>query len=274
VIATLIVDDEPLARETVRLRLEREGDVRIVGEARDGPEAVETIRRLAPDLVVLDIQMPGLDGFEVLDRVRPHHLPTVIFVTAYDRFAIRAFEVHALDYLLKPFTAERLRQALEHVRRELARDSATAMREQMAALLDARAATAPSSASGTALAATPVSAPLAAPPADGDYALRLTVRDGERFVVVRTDDVDWFEAAANYVRVHSGGKVFTVRGTMGALESRLDPRRFARVHRSTIVNIDRVREIRPEWHGDFDVVLTDGTTLRLSRSYRHTLLGR
>ena len=263
-IATLIVDDEPLARETVRLRLEREGDVRIVGEARDGPEAVETIRRLAPDLVVLDIQMPGLDGFEVLDRVRPHHLPTVIFVTAYDRFAIRAFEVHALDYLLKPFTAERLRQALEHVRRELARDSATAMREQMAALLDARAATA----------AAPVSAPLATPPADGDYALRLTVRDGERFVVVRTDDVDWFEAAANYVRVHTSGKVFTVRGTMGALESRLDPCRFARVHRSTIVNIDRVREIRPEWHGDFDVVLTDGTTLRLSRSYRHTLLGR
>ena len=268
-IRTLIVDDEPLARETVRLRLEREGDVEVVGEARDGPEAVQVIRELAPDLVVLDIQMPGLDGFEVLDRVRPHLLPTVIFVTAYDRFAIRAFEVHALDYLLKPFTAERLRQSLEHVRRELERDSATAIREQMTALLDARVPDPPAAAAPTRASVAP-----AATTADEEYALRLTVRDGERFVVVRTDEIEWFEAAANYVRVHTRGKVFTVRGTMGALAMRLDPGRFARVHRSTIVNIDRVREIRPEWHGDFDVVLTDGTTLRLSRSYRHTLLGR
>ena len=266
-IRTLIVDDEPLARETVRLRLERERDVEVVGEARDGPEAVQVIRELAPDLVVLDIQMPGLDGFEVLDRVRPHVLPTVIFVTAYDCFALRAFEVHALDYLLKPFTAERLRQSLEHVRRELERDSATAIREQMTALLGARVP------DPSAAATRPSVAP-AATAADGEYALRLTVRDGERFVVVRTDEIEWFEAAANYVRVHTRGRVFTVRGTMGALALRLDPGRFARVHRSTIVNIDRVREIRPEWHGDFDVVLTDGTTLRLSRSYPHTLLGR
>jgi two-component system LytT family response regulator len=258
-IRTLVVDDEPLARETVRVRLERERDVEVVGEAGDGPAAVDAIRRLAPDLVVLDIQMPGLDGFEVLERAAVDVMPTVIFVTAYDRFAIRAFEVHALDYLLKPFTAERLRQAVAHVRRELARDSAVAMREQTAAVLDARAAE---------------RAPAAAPPGARGFAYRLTVRDGDRFVMLRVAEVDWIEAAANYVRLHARGRVFVLRGTMAALETRLDPRQFARIHRSTIVNVDRVREIRPEWHGDFDVVLADGKTLRLSRSYRGALLGR
>jgi len=268
VIRALVVDDEPLARETVRVRLERERDVEIVGEAGDGPAAVDAIRRLAPDLVVLDIQMPGLDGFEVLDRAAVDLMPTVIFVTAYDRFAIRAFEVHAVDYLLKPFTAERLRQALSHVRRELARDSATALREQMAALLDARAAAAEPP---PALRAAP-SAP--APTPDAGFAYRLTVRDGDAFVMLRVAEVDWIEAAANYVRIHARGRIFVLRGTMAALEGRLDPRQFARIHRSTIVNVDRVREIRPEWHGDFDVVLADGKTLRLSRSYRGSLLGR
>ena len=262
-IRTLIVDDEPLARETVRVRLERERDVEIVGEAGDGPAAVDAIRRLAPDLVVLDIQMPGLDGFEVLERAAVDVMPAVIFVTAYDRFALRAFDVHALDYLLKPFTAERLRQALGHVRRDLARDSAVAMREQTAAVLDARAAE---------RAAERASA--AGPAGEGTFAHRLTVRDGDRFVMLRVTEVDWIEAAANYVRIHARGRMFVLRGTMAALEGRLDPRQFARIHRSTIVNVDRVREIRPEWHGDFDVVLADGKTLRLSRSYRGALLGR
>jgi two-component system, LytTR family, response regulator len=250
VIRALIVDDEPLARETVRVRLERERDVEIVGEAGDGIAAVDAIRRLVPDLVVLDVQMPGLDGFGVLERVAVDTMPVVLFVTAYDRFAIRAFEVHAIDYLLKPFTAERMRQALAHVRRELSRDSAAALREETAALLDTRAA------------------------AEGAYAHRLTVRDGESFVMLRVEEIDWIEAAANYVRVHARGRVFVVRGTMQALEKRLDPKQFARIHRSTIVNVDRVREIRPEWHGDYDVVLADGRTLRLGRSYRDSLLGR
>jgi two-component system LytT family response regulator len=239
----------------VRVRLERERDVEIVGEAGDGPAAVDAIRRLAPDLVVLDIQMPGLDGFEVLERAAVELMPAVIFVTAYDRFAIRAFEVHAVDYLLKPFTAERLRQALAHVRRELARDEAAAVRERTAAVLDAREAA------------------RGGDPSRG-YAYRLTVRDGESFVMLRVAEVDWIEAAANYVRIHARGRMFALRATMAALEGRLDPRQFARIHRSTIVNVDRVREIRPEWHGDFDVVLADGKTLRLSRSYRGSLLGR
>ena len=255
-IRALIVDDEPLAREAVRVRLELERDVQIVGEARDGPAAVEAIRRLVPDLVVLDVQMPGLDGFEVLDRVAGDTMPVVLFVTAYDRFAIRAFEVHALDYLLKPFTAERMRQALARVRRDLERDQAVAARESAAAVLDARAAS-------------------LAPARGGEaYAYRLTVRDGEAFVMLRTEEIDWIEAAANYVRVQARGRVFVLRGTMQALERRLDPRQFARIHRSTIVNVDRVREIRPEWHGDYDVVLADGHTLRLGRSYRGALLGR
>ncbi len=258
-IRTLVVDDEPLARETVRVRLERERDVEIVGEAGDGFAAVEAIRRLAPDLVVLDIQMPGLDGFEVLERAAADLVPMVIFVTAYDRFAIRAFEVHALDYLLKPFTAERLRQSLQHARRALARDQAEAMRERTAAVLAARAVE-----RGVA----------PAPPAEGGFAHRLTVRDGDRFVMLRVAEIDWIEAAANYVRIHARGGMFVLRATMAAIEERLDPRQFARIHRSTIVNVDRVREIRPEWHGDFDVVLADGKTLRLGRSYRGALLGR
>ena len=175
---------------------------------------------------------------------------------------------HAVDYLLKPFTAERLRQALSHVRRELARDSATALREQMAALLDARAAEPATSASRPEVAAA------SAPTPDAGFAYRLTVRDGESFVMLRVAEIDWIEAAANYVRIHARGRVFVLRGTMAALEGRLDPRQFARIHRSTIVNVDRVREIRPEWHGDFDVVLADGKTLRLSRSYRGALLGK
>jgi len=252
-IRTLVVDDAPLAREAVRARLALERDVEIVGEARDGPAAVEAIRRLLPDLVVLDVQMPGLDGFEVLERVAGETMPVVLFVTAYDRFAIRAFEVHAIDYLLKPFTAERMRQAVARVRHDLERDQAAAARESTAALLDARAAV-------------PNDAPA--------FSHRLTVRDGDAFVMLRAEEVDWIEAAANYVRVHARGRVFVLRGTMNALERRLDPRQFARIHRSTIVNVDRVREIRPEWHGDYDVVLADGRTLRLGRSYRGALLGR
>jgi two-component system, LytTR family, response regulator len=254
VIRTLIVDDEPLARESVRVRLEQERDIEIVGEAANGPAAVEAIQRLLPDLVILDVQMPGLDGFEVLDRVGADCLPAVVFVTAYDAFALRAFEVHAVDYLLKPFTTERLQRALDHVRHDVERDTADGSRERLAGLLDAREAS---------------KRPPGAPPG---FVHRLTVRDGPRFVLLRVQEVDWLEAAANYVRVHAHGHVYLLRGTMAALSDRLDPRLFARIHRSTIVNIDRVREVRPEWHGDFDVVLHSGKVLRLSRSYRDGFL--
>jgi two-component system LytT family response regulator len=254
VIRTLIVDDEPLARDAVRVRLERERDIEIVGEAGDGPAAVSAIARLLPDLVILDVQMPGLDGFEVLEQVGGVCLPAIVFVTAYDRFALRAFEVHALDYLLKPFTAERLQQALAHVRRDVERGTAEGTRAKVAELLDERAQRS-SGATST-----------------SEHVHRLTVKDGERFVLLRVTEIDWIEAAANYLRIHAAGRVYTLRGTMAAVTERLDPRQFARIHRSTIVNIDRVREIRPEWHGDYDVVLQTGKVLRLSRSYRSALL--
>jgi two-component system LytT family response regulator len=249
-IRTLVVDDEPLAREGVRVRLESERDVQLVGEAGDGPAAVEAIRRLLPDLVVLDVQMPGMDGFEVLARVADTCLPAVVFVTAYDRYALRAFEVHALDYLLKPFTAARLHGAIERVRRELARDGD---RDDLAAVMGMIGAREPGA-------------------APAEYAGRWAVKDGERYLMLRAEEVDWIEAAANYVRFHARGTSFLLRGTLAAVAATLDPRRFARIHRSTIVNIDRVREVRPEWHGDFDVLLAGGQVLRMSRRYRDALL--
>lgn len=252
-IRTLLVDDEPLAREGLRTRLALERDLEIVGEAGDGPAAVAAIKRHLPDLVVLDVQMPGLDGFEVLSRVAADCLPAVIFVTAYDRYALRAFEVHAVDYLLKPLDAARLHHAVDRVRRDLARGPA-APSEGLIDLLGGRGR--------------------AAGEGDGAYTRRWAVREDEHFVLLRAEEVDWIEASANYVKFHARGRVYLLRGTMAALERTLDPRWFARIHRSTIVNLDRVREIRPEWHGDYDVVLATGDVLRLGRRYREGLLGK
>jgi two-component system LytT family response regulator len=247
-IRTLIVDDEPLAREGLRVRLGLERDIDLIGEAADGPDAVDLIRRELPDLVLLDVQMPGMDGFEVLSRVADDCLPSIIFVTAHDRYALKAFEVHAVDYLLKPLDGGRLREAVDRVRRAVAMGQ-SAPREGLLNLLASREKR----------------------PEPG-HARRWAVREGEHFVLLRAEEVDWIEAAANYVRFHARGKVYLLRGTMATLEETLDPRRFTRIHRSTIVNLDRVREIRPEWHGDYDVVLTTGDVLRLGRRYRDGLL--
>ena len=275
VIRTVLVDDEPLAREGLRVRLGREEDIDIVGEADDGLSAVAAILSLRPDLVFLDVQMPGFDGFEVVSRIASTHLPTIVFVTAYDRYALRAFEVHALDYLLKPIAHRRFQEALRRARHELTRrqrdaaqaangdaaredDTLAAVADRLRRLLDERESGA------------------ASPPAAGDgprYAVRFTVRDGERYVLLRVADIDWAEASANYVRLHVGPRMFQMRTTMSELERQLDPVQFTRIHRSAIVNLDRVREIRPEWHGEYDVALTTGTTLRLSRGYRDRLLG-
>jgi two-component system, LytTR family, response regulator len=279
VIRTVVVDDEPLARDGLRVRLGREDDVEIVGEAADGPSAVDAILSLRPDLVFLDIQIPGFDGFDVVARTAANHLPTIVFVTAYDRYALRAFEVHALDYLLKPIAHRRLQEALRRARHELARrdregnpldreapppdgerDRSSPAIDGLRSLLDER-----ESATTAALAATGGPAPR--------YALRFTVRDGERYVLLRVADVDWAEASANYVRLHVGPRTYQMRTTMSELERQLDPGQFTRIHRSTIVNLDRVREIRPEWHGEYDVALVTGATLRLSRGYRDRLLG-
>jgi two-component system LytT family response regulator len=277
VIRTVLVDDEPLAREGLRVRLGREEDIEIIGEAGDGPSAVDAIVSLRPDLVFLDVQIPGFDGFDVVSRIASAHLPTIVFVTAYDRYALRAFEVHALDYLLKPIAHRRFQEALRRARHELSRrdrddaqsrdaaegssegDSLSAVADRLRRLLDERetGASAPPSAAGN----------------GPRYAIRFTVRDGERYVLLRVNDVDWAEASANYVRLHVGPRTFQMRTTMSDLERQLDPAQFTRIHRSAIVNLDRVREIRPEWHGEYEVALTTGATLRLSRGYRDRLLG-
>lgn len=260
-IRTLVVDDEPLARRGLRVRLERESDIEVVGEAEDGQSAVDAILAHRPDLVFLDVQMPGFDGFDVVTRTAGAHLPSIVFVTAYDQYAIRAFGVHALDYLLKPITHRRFQEALHRVRAERDLTAKAESADRLRALLDSRLEARPAQ-------SLPNEGGTAGPAADPSYATRLTVRDGERFLLVRTHEVDWIEAAANYLHLHVGARTYEVRATMQDFERKLDPKQFARIHRSTIVNLDRVATINPDWHGDFAVVLTTGSTLRLSRRYR------
>jgi two-component system LytT family response regulator len=251
-IRTLIVDDEPLARDGVRLRLAPHAEFQVVGECGNGEDAVEAVRTLAPDLVFLDVQMPGLTGFEVLEALGGEGLPEIVFVTAYDQYAIRAFDVHALDYVLKPFDDDRFGVALCRVRRRLAERRAGELGEQLAALLATHQA-----GRGT--------------PEGPRYADRLVLRDTQSVSFVRVDDVDWVEADGDYMRLHTGAKSHLLRSTMADLERKLDPRRFARIHRSTIVQVDRIREMRPSFHGEYVVVLRCGTRLKLSRSYRDRL---
>jgi two-component system LytT family response regulator len=250
VIRALIVDDEPLARKALRVRLEQESDVVIDGEAADGAQAVAQIRALRPDLVFLDVQMPGLDGFQVLEQVSGEHLPMVVFVTAYDVHAIRAFEIHALDYLLKPYSQSRFAESLRRARREIRRDAAFPERERLGALLDSLVdrggAPAP--------------------------ARRFAVRDGDRIVMVKADALDAVVAAGNYVELVEPQRRHLLRVTLSEMERQLDPERFARIHRSTIVNVDRIRELRLDPHGDCEVVLESGATYRLSRAYRERLV--
>jgi two-component system LytT family response regulator len=260
-ITTLVVDDERLAREGIRLALKPEADVKIVGEAADGPSALQAIAKLAPDLVFLDIRMPGLNGFEVVDRVSQSQtrLPVFVFVTAFDQYAIRAFEARALHYLLKPVDPKHVLTAVQRARTELAKDG----------LLEearARIMTLVSSQDGHAPAKPDVPARIELE--------RVVIRVQDRFLLLKTSEVDWVESAGNYLKVHSRGRSFMLRMTMGELEEKLDSRKFVRIHRSTIVNIDRLVEVKPSLHGDFDVMLCDGTTLRMSRGYRDSLLPR
>jgi len=232
---TLIVDDEPLARERVRRLLDGDADVEIVGECRDGFTAVERIAALAPDLIFLDVMMPGKDGFAVLDELRGPP-PAVIFLTAYDRYAVRAFDACALDYLLKPFDEERFARALDRAKRALAAN------------------------------APPAAMPLAAAPGP---LRRLVVKERGRIFFVRTADITYVAAEGNYARVRAAGRDHLVRETLAALEAQLDAAAFVRIHRSTLVNLERVRHLEPMFHGQFTVVLDDGTRLTLSRRYRH-----
>jgi two-component system, LytTR family, response regulator len=241
----LIVDDERLARLKLRRFLAEEPDVEIVGECGSGAEAVERMRAEWPDLVFLDIQMPGLDGFGVLREVGPDRSGRVVFVTAHDEHAVRAFEVEALDYLLKPFDRARFRQALDRVRRERRQT----LDEKLAALLER----------------------IERPEPRLD---RILVGSGGRMTFLKLCEVDWIEADDNYLRFHAGRETHLVRDTLRRLEPRLDPRLFLRIHRSTIVNVESVAEIRSLFHGDYDVLLRDGTALPVGRTYRDRLLQR
>lgn len=243
----IIVDDEPLARDCVRLALQNEPGVEVVAECRDGESAVTAIRAQAPDLVFLDVQMPGLDGFDVIAEVGPEAMPAVIFVTAYDDHALRAFEVHALDYLLKPFDDARFAAAWGHAREQLAEGSSRRLAGALRQLLEEQE-------SGR------------------ERATRLMVRSQGRIRLVRVEDVDWFEGTGNYVRLHVGDTTHLIRASLGGLEARLDPTRFMRIHRSTIVNLDRIREIQPWGGGAYVAILRDGQRLRVSRGYREALL--
>jgi two-component system LytT family response regulator len=250
----LVVDDEPLAREGIRLCLADETDLDFVGEAGNGEDAVEAIGELSPDLVFLDVQMPGMDGFDVIDRVGVESMPATIFVTTFEQHALRAFEVHAADYVLKPLQPRRLQSSVGHVRRRLATGDA-------APRLDAvvRELRRPCDEAGE---------------AGGEEGRLSWIRVSERdsFFLVGIEDVDWFEAEGNYIRVHTGGRSYLVRGVLGRLDGRLDPARFVRIHRSTIVNLNRLKRVRPWFGGQHVAVLADGTELRVSRTYRDLLL--
>lgn len=241
-IRTLIVDDEPLARSHLRALLAGDPDLEVAGECASGPEAVEAIRRQAPDLVLLDIQIPELDGFEVIREIGADAMPVVLFVTAYDEHALRAFEAHALDYLMKPVHRDRLARALGRAKGVIRGAQANAMRAPLARLVD--------------------SLRPQAPPAD-----RLALRLDGRIVPVSIDQVDWIEAADDHVRIHLGKQTVEHRDTLTRLEQRL-PAKFLRIHRSTIVNIDRIRELQPWFQGDYVLILQDGTRLTTGRSYR------
>jgi two-component system LytT family response regulator len=249
-IRTVIVDDEPLARERMRSLLGSEADVEVVGEARDGVEAVEAILGQSPDLVFLDVQMPKLDGFEVIQTVGADRMPAVVFVTAYDQHALRAFEVQALDYLLKPFDHERFQGALKRVRRQMdSQETGDLGRRLLALVKDLKTDR----------------------PTRSD---RLVVKSGGRLFFLRSDEIDWIEAAGNYVRLHVGSDGHLLRETMNSIEGRLNPDIFFRIHRSHIVNIERIKELQPWFNGEYVVILRNGSRLTLSRGYREKLQER
>ncbi|MGH7461058.1 MAG: LytR/AlgR family response regulator transcription factor, partial [Longimicrobiales bacterium] len=248
-IRVLVVDDEPLARAGVCELLARDPELDVVGEAANGEDAVTAITELRPDLVMLDVQMPGMTGFEVLRVVGPERMPAVVFITAYDQFAVRAFEVNAVDYLLKPFDDERFAITLTRAKKTVRQSHAGELSRRLAELLDKSD--------------TPIPTPL--PATTAGYTDRMVIKSGGRVFFLRTDEIDWVEAADYYVKLHAGGKNYLLRETMNALESRLDPRRFFRVHRSAIVNLDRIRELQPYFRGEHMLILSDGTRLKLSR---------
>jgi two-component system, LytTR family, response regulator len=246
-IRTIIADDENLARKKLRVLLNAECGVTVVAECKDGKQAIAAVQAHKPDLLLLDIQMPDLDGFQVQEKIPAEQMPVVIFTTAYDQYAIRAFETHALDYLLKPFNQERLHRALERVKAELLKAHEHTVK---ARILDLLGKTKP----------------------EPNQLRRLVIRTGGRVVFLELDEVDWIEAAANYVKLHVGKESFLLREGIGHISAKLDPQRFVRIHRSSIVNVSRIRELQPCDSGEYIAVLRDGKELSCSRGCRPQLL--
>lgn len=246
-IKALIVDDEPLGRERLERFLALEGDVDVVASCPDGLQAVEAVRTYSPDLLFLDIQMPEMNGFEILDALGSDVPSAVVFVTAWDRYAVRAFEVHALDYLLKPFDRERLGHTLTRAREHLSMEGQGSEGSEPILNLESK---------------------------ERPYLERLAIKSHGRVRLIRVSDIDYAEAAGNYIEVHVGGRCHLIRETMSHLEASLDPAHFQRIHRSVIVQLDRISEIHTGGHGELGVGLEDGTQLSLSRSYRERLLSR
>lgn len=244
----LIVDDETHARHGLQALLASERDVEVVGKSANGEQAVEMIRRLKPDLVFLDIEMPDISGLDVIQQIGPDDMPRVIFVTAYDEYAVSAFEASAVDYLLKPFTDERFQDALTRARDLLGSEEDRLLGNRLRKLLEAE-----------------IEAPATLE--------RFTVKSGDKLRLFCVDDIDWIEADEYYVKLHIGGEAHLIRQTMNAMQDQLPHDRFARIHRSTIVNLDRIAVIEPLFHGDHEVVLDDGTRLRMSRRRREALAG-
>lgn len=250
----LVVDDEALARRRVARLLQQRGDVDVIGECSGGRDAVEAITERKPRLVLLDVQMPDLDGFEVLRALGDTTLPAVIFVTAYDRYALRAFEASAVDYVLKPYEPERLNQAVDRALQWIGTNSSADNDDRLRRLLKEAIA--------------------AAGDASPGHLERFVVKRGNKTTFVKADEVDWIESDGNYLRLHAGNNKHLVRGTIQECAERLDPRRFVRIHRRYIVNSGRVAEIQPWFGGDYVVQLTTGAKLRLSRTYREHFQSR
>ncbi len=239
-IRTLIVDDEELGRKRIRKLLSLESEFEIVGESRDGREAIRAVEKLAPDLVFLDVQMPELGGFDVVAQIAPGKMPVIVFVTAYDQFALKAFEAQALDYLLKPFDDERFAQSLQRARTYLNGNGVGDMEKRLARLVNGL-------------------------PGQSKHLTRVAVKSAGRVLFLKAAEIDWIEAAGNYVNLHVGKESYLLRGRMSELEKQFDPEQFFRIHRSTIVNLDRVKELRPLFKGEGIVVLKDGQQLSASR---------
>jgi len=245
-IRALIADDEALARKFIRRMLKDDRDVEIVGECSNGKEAVVMIRKENPDLVFLDVQMPEMDGFAVLEAIRIERMPEIIFATAYEQYAIRAFELHALDYLLKPFDQARFKEAIKHAKERFCSLRQNDGRMQISALLDS----------------------IKSKP---QYLDRLVIKAGGRITFLSTREINWIEADDKYVHLHTSKARPMVRQTLSAMEAQLDPAKFRRVHRSAIVNVERIAELQPLFSGEYSILLQDGTKLTLSRNYRDKL---